>query len=147
MVNREYQSSVRWFLEKPWRGNAPTGPVRAQLSSLQAALVQLFNDFAASNNPQLTLLGVQLSSQYIAVFQEESSKSMLGFAEILSQAPVIIRNATSPDLLAPVTQSLKRTLVQLIDLAMTRQDEELAQKVLDIVNELKPREAEADRID
>lgn len=141
-AQNDYKSSVRWFLEKPWRGNTPTGPVRAQLSSLQASLVRLFQDCVASKDEELVKLAGQLLVQYNAVFQEEASKSMIEFADSLSDIQKILNKFEPTDWLPAVRASLKHAVVQLIDLAITRQDEVLARKLLDFVRELAPRVAE-----
>lgn len=138
-TSNDYQSNVRWFLEKPWKGNSPTGAVRAQLNTLQASLVRLFEDCVASKDQDLVTLSTRLMAEYQKAFQEESPNSILALTQTLDRIhEALHRDAEQRGPLPPLAASLRHAVVQLIDLAMTQRDEQLGSQVLELARKLVP---------
>lgn len=138
-TSNDYQSNVRWFLEKPWKGNSPTGSVRAQLNTLQASLMRLFEDCVASKDQDLMKLSSHLFAEYQQAFQEGSPNSILALTKTLDRIHgVLYRDGELPGQWAAISASLKHAVVQLIELATTQRDEQLGSQVLDLARKLVP---------
>jgi hypothetical protein len=131
----DYQSNIRWFLG---RGNAPTGSVRAQLNSLQASLVHLFQDAASTKDDDLGRLGTSLLTEYHKAFQSESPSSIQSIANTLEEMYGVLSKKDKAVSLVPVTDSLKHAVLQLIDLAVEERDERLGRQVLELARRLSP---------
>ena len=137
----DYRSNVRWFLEKPWHGNSPSGSVRAQLGSLQASLMRLYEDSVASQNDELKRLGRSLLAEYQTAFQDDSSVPLFSLATTLEQMQIAVFREDRPEQFELVVASLKQAVLQLIDFAVARRDEQLGNQVLELARKLVPVEA------